>query len=336
MCFSCSMMNRSPGTPCRARAQRRGMRTVSPRLTPLQNRSSRVRVRGLNGRPTILPTRSKRCPEASSNASVIIFAIDERPHHHLAESLQHVGHRQAGPEDGRQRRRGLQALTMPALPVQQDDLRRRARRARQDDDEKIRAPGCRVRPCRSSTTSAPATCPPAWSGLARLARRPASAIFARKARSSPNHGSVIMSAMTCACASNTGTSARTSAGTHRARRHGAVSALPEERAPHGVFGEDRAGAPVVFPLSDEHVIVGTRRWARAENSANLGTEADDDRVASAHLTSDAAVCGGQLCAKGTRVLVTMILDSLAEGHGREEILRSYPSLAPVHTNAALA
>jgi len=31
------------------------------------------------------------------------------------------------------------------------------------------------------------------------------------------------------------------------------------------------------------------------------------------LASDPNVCGGQLCAKATRVLVTVILDSLAEG-----------------------
>ena len=55
-----------------------------------------------------------------------------------------------------------------------------------------------------------------------------------------------------------------------------------------------------------------------------------------HLTSDPAVCGGQLCAKGTRVLVTVILDSLAEGASREEILRSYPTLAPHHIDGALA
>jgi uncharacterized protein (DUF433 family) len=54
-----------------------------------------------------------------------------------------------------------------------------------------------------------------------------------------------------------------------------------------------------------------------------------------HLTSDPPVCGGQLCARGTRVFVTNILDSLAEGATREEILRSYPSLKPEHTDAAL-
>ena len=55
-----------------------------------------------------------------------------------------------------------------------------------------------------------------------------------------------------------------------------------------------------------------------------------------YLTSDPQVCHGQLCAKGTRVFITNILDSLAEGAGREEILRSYPSLQPEHIDAALA
>ena len=54
-----------------------------------------------------------------------------------------------------------------------------------------------------------------------------------------------------------------------------------------------------------------------------------------HLSSDPKVCEGQLCAKGTRVLVTNILDSLAEGADRESILRSYPTLRPEHIEAAL-
>jgi uncharacterized protein (DUF433 family) len=55
-----------------------------------------------------------------------------------------------------------------------------------------------------------------------------------------------------------------------------------------------------------------------------------------HLTSDPQVCHGQFCAKGTRVLVTNILDSLAEGASREEILGSYPSLRPEHIDAAIS
>jgi len=55
-----------------------------------------------------------------------------------------------------------------------------------------------------------------------------------------------------------------------------------------------------------------------------------------HLASDPQICHGQLCAKGTRVFVTNILDGLAEGASREEILRSYPSLRPEHIDAAIA
>jgi uncharacterized protein (DUF433 family) len=55
-----------------------------------------------------------------------------------------------------------------------------------------------------------------------------------------------------------------------------------------------------------------------------------------HLSSDPQICGGSLCARGTRVLVNNILDSLAEGATREEILRSYPTLVPEHVEAALA
>lgn len=55
-----------------------------------------------------------------------------------------------------------------------------------------------------------------------------------------------------------------------------------------------------------------------------------------YLTTDPEVCGGQLCARGTRLLVTNILDSLAEGASREEILRSYPTLTAAHIDAAVA
>lgn len=54
------------------------------------------------------------------------------------------------------------------------------------------------------------------------------------------------------------------------------------------------------------------------------------------LSGDAQVCHGQLCAKGTRVFFTNILDSLAEGASRDEILASYPSLQPEHIDAAIA
>ncbi len=55
-----------------------------------------------------------------------------------------------------------------------------------------------------------------------------------------------------------------------------------------------------------------------------------------YITSDPEICHGQPCAKGTRVLVTNILDSFAEGASREEILRSYSSLTREHIDAAIA
>jgi uncharacterized protein (DUF433 family) len=45
---------------------------------------------------------------------------------------------------------------------------------------------------------------------------------------------------------------------------------------------------------------------------------------------------GEICATGTRIPVTVILDNLAEGASSEQILASYPSLRPEHIQAALS
>lgn len=54
------------------------------------------------------------------------------------------------------------------------------------------------------------------------------------------------------------------------------------------------------------------------------------------LESNPSVCGGQLCIRGTRIPVTVVLDSVAEGSTRDEILQSYPSLRSEHIDAALS
>ena len=41
------------------------------------------------------------------------------------------------------------------------------------------------------------------------------------------------------------------------------------------------------------------------------------------LSSKPEVCAGEICATGTRIPVTVILDNLAEGANSEEILTSY-------------
>ncbi len=54
------------------------------------------------------------------------------------------------------------------------------------------------------------------------------------------------------------------------------------------------------------------------------------------ISVDPLVCHGKACIKGTRVLVTVILDNLAAGVSEDEILRSYPTLTRDDIRAALA
>ena len=44
-----------------------------------------------------------------------------------------------------------------------------------------------------------------------------------------------------------------------------------------------------------------------------------------YISSDPMICHGKACITGTRVMVTVILDSLAGGHSAEEIIISYLS-----------
>lgn len=56
----------------------------------------------------------------------------------------------------------------------------------------------------------------------------------------------------------------------------------------------------------------------------------------ARVSVDPAVCHGKACIKGTRIMVSVILDNLAAGLASEEILKSYPSLGRDDINAAVA
>jgi uncharacterized protein (DUF433 family) len=49
-----------------------------------------------------------------------------------------------------------------------------------------------------------------------------------------------------------------------------------------------------------------------------------------------AVCHGKACIRGTRVMVSVIIDNLAAGVSRDEIRSSYPALTPADIDAALA
>ena len=54
------------------------------------------------------------------------------------------------------------------------------------------------------------------------------------------------------------------------------------------------------------------------------------------ISVDRDTCHGKACIAGTRVMVSVILDNLAEGVDADEILRSYPSLQREDIQAAIA
>ncbi len=54
------------------------------------------------------------------------------------------------------------------------------------------------------------------------------------------------------------------------------------------------------------------------------------------ITVDPLVCHGKACITGTRIMVSVILDNLAEGVNEEEIFKSYPSLRHEDIKAAIA
>ncbi|MBI1893748.1 MAG: DUF433 domain-containing protein [Candidatus Rokubacteria bacterium] len=54
------------------------------------------------------------------------------------------------------------------------------------------------------------------------------------------------------------------------------------------------------------------------------------------ITVDPRVCHGKACIRGTRVMVSVVLDNLAANVPTEEILRSYPTLRPEDIQAAIA
>lgn len=54
------------------------------------------------------------------------------------------------------------------------------------------------------------------------------------------------------------------------------------------------------------------------------------------ISVDPRICHGKACIKGTRIMVSIILDNLAAGVSTEEILKSYPSLSSEDIQAAIA
>ena len=55
-----------------------------------------------------------------------------------------------------------------------------------------------------------------------------------------------------------------------------------------------------------------------------------------YITVDPLICHGKACIKGTRIMVSVILDNLAAGSSYDEIIESYPSLNRESVKAAIA
>lgn len=53
------------------------------------------------------------------------------------------------------------------------------------------------------------------------------------------------------------------------------------------------------------------------------------------ITSDPQVCHGKPCIKGTRIMVSVVLDNLSDGLTPEEIADKYPALTIRDVQAAL-
>jgi uncharacterized protein (DUF433 family) len=55
-----------------------------------------------------------------------------------------------------------------------------------------------------------------------------------------------------------------------------------------------------------------------------------------YVTVDPNICHGRACIKGTRIMVSVVLDNLAAGFTADEIIQSYPSLSREAVQATIA
>ena len=54
-----------------------------------------------------------------------------------------------------------------------------------------------------------------------------------------------------------------------------------------------------------------------------------------HITVVSEICHGKPCFKGTRIMVSTVLELLESGKSYQEIRKGYPSITPDHVRAAL-
>lgn len=56
----------------------------------------------------------------------------------------------------------------------------------------------------------------------------------------------------------------------------------------------------------------------------------------ARISIDPKICHGKPCIRGSRIMVSVILDNLAEGRTPEQLVRDYPPLKMEDVKAAIA
>jgi uncharacterized protein (DUF433 family) len=74
----------------------------------------------------------------------------------------------------------------------------------------------------------------------------------------------------------------------------------------------------------------------------MGGSADSQALQSQHgrveerISVDPQICHGKACIRGTRIMVSVVMDNLAYSGDRDASLASYPSLHAADLDAALA
>jgi uncharacterized protein (DUF433 family) len=54
------------------------------------------------------------------------------------------------------------------------------------------------------------------------------------------------------------------------------------------------------------------------------------------ISIDPTICHGKACIRGTRIMVSIILDNLAAGASEQDVVAQYPPLTPEGVRAAMA
>jgi uncharacterized protein (DUF433 family) len=97
--------------------------------------------------------------------------------------------------------------------------------------------------------------------------------------------------------------------------------------------------PTELAACDPHTNAGCElRLSPANRKGNaMARKRIEDRSTGwrKRVSVDPKVCHGKPCIKGTRIMISIILDYLRAGESREEILRQYPTLALEDIDAAL-